>query len=123
MSKCHVCGKGPLSSPPVTVYRQNPKGEAGVWACREHNTQPIEPEVEQVVDAIESDMDGFPIHPEPRAAYAEPDEEPEGTYNRSEYGSWFHRHGAHISYATEPGYETSGPEGERGVTGVHKGDL
>lgn len=32
---CHVCGKHPGMG--VSVFRQNAKGQPGVWACEEHD--------------------------------------------------------------------------------------
>lgn len=37
--KCFQCGRGPSDG--ITVYRQNAKGETGIWACEKH-TKPIE---------------------------------------------------------------------------------
>ncbi len=52
---CDVCQRGP--SPErggVAVYRQNPVGELpAVWRCREHRDAPVDPEVQDIVDAIE----------------------------------------------------------------------
>lgn len=48
--KCDVCGKTPAQG--VTLIRQNPKGEKGVWLCLAHNVSPIDPEVANVVDAL-----------------------------------------------------------------------
>ena len=56
--RCEVCGRGPMDG--VTVYRVNPKGEAGVWACKDHRLLPADPEVQELVDVLES----------PRAALA-----------------------------------------------------
>lgn len=33
--KCYVCGKAPWDG--VNLYRQNPKGGVGVWACAAHS--------------------------------------------------------------------------------------
>lgn len=32
--KCEICGMGPIDG--VTVYRQNAKGQPGVWRCADH---------------------------------------------------------------------------------------
>lgn len=32
--RCFVCGKSTLFGP---LFRQNPKGSIGVWACSEHD--------------------------------------------------------------------------------------
>lgn len=58
MAQCVVCGRGPTDKPPVTVYRQNPTGQAGIWACELHATAPVDPEVKAIVTAIEEDPDG-----------------------------------------------------------------
>lgn len=50
-SVCHVCGLGPAVG--VTVYRQNETGIPGVWACRAHSTVPLDPETQDLIDAIE----------------------------------------------------------------------
>ena len=50
MLKCHVCGKGPADG--TTVYRQNVKGEIGIWACEAHNLFKPSPEVKTIVDAM-----------------------------------------------------------------------
>lgn len=44
--KCHVCGKV------GTLFRQNPKGEAAIWACDEHDKKQ-DPEVKEIVGLIE----------------------------------------------------------------------
>ena len=49
--KCMVCGKGMPEG--VSLYRQNPKGEIGVWACEEHRREKVDPEVEGIVSVIE----------------------------------------------------------------------
>lgn len=50
--RCMICNKGMNDG--VTLFRQNPKGEEGIWACREHRFEPVAKEVEDIVDAIES---------------------------------------------------------------------
>lgn len=47
--KCVVCPKGP---PEVALYRVNPKGETGIWACEKHKLG-IDKEVKRIVEAIE----------------------------------------------------------------------
>lgn len=52
--ECVVCKKGPPQS--VALFRINAKGQPGLWACRQHMNQTdghIDPEVDQVVSAIE----------------------------------------------------------------------
>jgi hypothetical protein len=36
----------------VPLFRQNPKGGPGIWACRKHSQEPIAPEVERVTSCI-----------------------------------------------------------------------
>lgn len=48
--KCIHCEKGPADG--VALFRQNPKGETGIWACEEHNKQPLDPLVKDITDAI-----------------------------------------------------------------------
>lgn len=50
--KCEICGKGPQDG--VTVFRQNPKGEKGIWHCAEHNAAKVDSEVVAVVEVLES---------------------------------------------------------------------
>lgn len=54
MSKCEVCGLGPPEDV-IAVYRQNPKGQKGVWRCERHNQAPIDPDVREIVQIIEKD--------------------------------------------------------------------
>lgn len=49
---CEVCGRTPLEDG-VTLWRQNPKGEKGVWRCTVCNKKPQDPEVEDIVNIIE----------------------------------------------------------------------
>lgn len=49
--KCSVCGKGPMHG--VAVYRTNPKGEIGIWACREHLLRTADPVTQEIVNLIE----------------------------------------------------------------------
>lgn len=46
--KCEICGKSP-SDGKTTLLRQNPKGEAGIWRCEQHNRKPVDPVTAQVV--------------------------------------------------------------------------
>ena len=50
--KCEICGKGVLDG--VTLYRQNELGVKGIWRCTEHNQQPVDKEVQELVDIIEA---------------------------------------------------------------------
>lgn len=54
MTTCMICGKGPLDG--TSLYRQNPKGEAGIWACMAHSQQPAAPEVNKLVAVVERDQ-------------------------------------------------------------------
>lgn len=49
--KCIVCGRGMQEG--VSLFRQNPEGEEGVWACSQHNTGPVDPEVAAITAIIE----------------------------------------------------------------------
>lgn len=53
MATCMICGKGPHHG--TTLFRQNPKGEAGIWACMAHSQQIAAPEVNKLVAVIERD--------------------------------------------------------------------
>jgi hypothetical protein len=48
--KCIYCGRGMADG--VALFRQNPTGEKGVWACGEHNAKPVDPLVAEIVDAV-----------------------------------------------------------------------
>ena len=54
--KCHVCGLGPPEDP-VTLYRQNEKGVKGVWACRTHNTRPIDADEAELIAILEEKVE------------------------------------------------------------------
>lgn len=49
--KCHICHQGPPDGP--TIYRMNATGVPGIWACKAHATQPIDPELLAVVRDLE----------------------------------------------------------------------
>lgn len=51
--KCEICGLGPEEG--VTVFRQNPLGEVGVWRCREDNEVAVDPGVRDLVEVIKSE--------------------------------------------------------------------
>ena len=48
--ECEICGFGP---PLVTLFRMNPKGEKGIWRCRECGGEPKDEIIESIVDIIE----------------------------------------------------------------------
>jgi len=48
--KCITCGKGPADG--TSVYRQNAKGVAGIWACEEHS-KPVDPGLVELVHTLE----------------------------------------------------------------------
>lgn len=45
---CEVCGRGPQDG--VTLLRQNPKGEVGIWRCESCNTQPVDPDLAEAIE-------------------------------------------------------------------------
>lgn len=49
--KCMICGLGPGDG--VSLFRQNPKGEAGIWACWAHRREPVADEVDSIVAMLE----------------------------------------------------------------------
>lgn len=49
--KCEICQKGIADG--VSLFRQNAHGEVGIWRCREHNGEPIDPEVDDLVSIIQ----------------------------------------------------------------------
>ena len=51
MFRCHVCGQGPEEG--VSTYRQNEKGQPGIFACMTHTRVDVDPVVERLVAAIE----------------------------------------------------------------------
>ncbi len=54
---CEVCARGPAPERGgVAVYRQNAFGVPGIWRCAEHRTAPVDPEVQEIVDAIEEEV-------------------------------------------------------------------
>jgi hypothetical protein len=48
--KCVVCGKAPWDG--FNLYRQNAKGEIGIWACAAHS-KPVEDELVQIVAQLQ----------------------------------------------------------------------
>jgi len=51
---CEVCAKGPAQEHGgVTVYRANDPGQVpAIWRCREHQTRPLECDVQRLIDAL-----------------------------------------------------------------------
>ena len=49
--KCERCGKAPWDG--VTLLRQNPKGEAGIWRCEGCNRQPVPDDLAQTIAEIQ----------------------------------------------------------------------
>lgn len=52
--KCWWCGKGPIEG--VSVYRQNQKGQKGVWACSVHNAVELPEDVKTITEAVEGKL-------------------------------------------------------------------
>lgn len=48
---CEVCHRGPADG--VTVFRQNAKGQPGIFRCEEH-TKPVDADLYRDVSLIES---------------------------------------------------------------------
>lgn len=48
--KCHVCGKTPQEG--TNLYRQNAKGEKGVWACAAHS-KPVDDKLVNIVAQLQ----------------------------------------------------------------------
>lgn len=48
--KCMTCGATPSQG--VNLYRQNPKGEEGIWACAKHS-KPVDDEIVKIVAALQ----------------------------------------------------------------------
>ncbi len=46
---CNICGRNDLP-----LYRQNKKGERGIFHCGEHNIKPVDPKVEEITSIIGS---------------------------------------------------------------------
>lgn len=47
--KCEICGKGPSDG--TNLFRQNPKGETGIWRCAAHS-KPVEDDLVKIVNAL-----------------------------------------------------------------------
>ena len=50
--KCEICALGPEQG--VTLYRQNPFGEKGIWRCWRDTKVTVDPETKRLVDVLES---------------------------------------------------------------------
>jgi hypothetical protein len=48
--KCFVCGKAPWDG--FNLYRQNAKGEIGIWACAAHG-KPVDDELVHIVAQLQ----------------------------------------------------------------------
>lgn len=48
--KCHVCGKAPWQG--FNLYRQNAKGQPGVWACAAHS-KPVDDDLVNLVGQLQ----------------------------------------------------------------------
>lgn len=48
--KCFVCGKAPWDG--FNLYRQNAKGETGIWACAAHS-KPVEDDLVHIVAQLQ----------------------------------------------------------------------
>lgn len=55
MIQCRKCAASPAKDPTVTLIRQNPKKEIGVWECLKCNEIPIDAEVKEIITAIQGD--------------------------------------------------------------------
>jgi hypothetical protein len=54
MATCEICGRGPAPEHGgISVFRHNEKGQPGIWRCAVHNDAPVDPEVAEIVIAIE----------------------------------------------------------------------
>lgn len=53
---CEICKRGIADG--IALFRQNPKGEKGIWRCREHNQAAIDPEVNDIVTVVEDNNRG-----------------------------------------------------------------
>lgn len=47
--KCYLC------STTTPLFRVNEKGVKGVWACKKHNTTPVDTLVSEIVEVIQGD--------------------------------------------------------------------
>ena len=56
--KCEICGKSP-SNGTTALFRQNAKGEIGIWRCEEHNRKQADHEVAQLVAELQRGKTGI----------------------------------------------------------------
>jgi len=49
--ECEICKRKPSDG--VSLFRQNPKGEIGIWRCYECNTETISPDVLEIIQTLE----------------------------------------------------------------------
>jgi len=49
---CEICGRKPGVDDGVILYRQNETGVKGVWRCQDHNSLPIDPEVQEISELL-----------------------------------------------------------------------
>lgn len=50
--KCEICGKSPADGE-TTLFRQNAKGQSGIWRCEEHNHKFVPLDVAQTVAKLQ----------------------------------------------------------------------
>lgn len=50
--KCEVCSASPATDSSVALFRQNPKGEIGIWRCQHCNNAPVAQEVGEITALI-----------------------------------------------------------------------
>lgn len=48
--ECYVCKKTPAQG--TNLYRQNKKGEKGIWACSQHS-KPVDGQLTQIVGYLQ----------------------------------------------------------------------
>lgn len=48
--RCEICRRGIEQG--VSLHRQNPKGEKGVWRCADCNFKQVDPGVKLILDAL-----------------------------------------------------------------------
>lgn len=53
--KCYICEKAPWEG--FNLYRQNPKGEVGIWACAAHS-KPVEDALVRLVASMQKSNRG-----------------------------------------------------------------
>jgi len=52
--KCKDCGKGMADG--VTLIRQNEKGVAPIWCCKECNKKSVDPLVQEIIDVLDPEV-------------------------------------------------------------------